>query len=163
MIDPITALRTAIIPALGLLPPNMRTRAARAQTLAIALQESGLRHRKQVLGPAHGLWQFEPIGCEGVLTHHASRANAQRVCRELLISPEANAVYEAIVYHDVLAAAFARLAMWRYPGPLPMRHSADDAWAQYIETWRPGKPHRERWDENYALAWATVAVESGES
>lgn len=163
MIDPTTALRTAIAPALGLLPPNMRSRPAQAMLIAIALQESGLRHRMQIMGPAHGLWQFEPIGCEGVLTHHTSQTNAERVCRELLITPEADAVYTAIVYHDVLAAAFARLAMWRYPGPLPGADEIDEGWAQYIECWRPGKPHRERWDENWALAWATIGTEYGES
>jgi len=155
MIDLNHLQAVAIGPAFRLLGPRFASAPASALLIAIALQESGLRHRVQINGPAHGLWQFEPIGCEGVLTHPASLAPAKRVCQSIIIDPSPDAVYQAIVYNDVLAAAFARLALWRLPDPLPIQADGPEAaWGQYIECWRPGKPHRERWDENWAIAWS---------
>ena len=52
----IDVLKNNIIPAaLSLLPPKMDTPEARAMLGAIALQESALRYRQQVGGPAKGL------------------------------------------------------------------------------------------------------------
>lgn len=52
----------AIAPALAMLPARMRSDAAEVLLLAIGLQESGLIHRHQIGGPAHGLLQFERGG-----------------------------------------------------------------------------------------------------
>jgi hypothetical protein len=153
MIDPRHLHVAAIEPAYALLGPKYRSPSATVMLTAIALQESGLRHRYQIGGPARGLWQFEPIGCEGVLTHPASKDAAQRVCRSLMIAADVGATYHAVAYADVLAAAFARLALWRLPQPLPaLDAEPDEWWDQYIECWRPGKPRRERWNENLAIA-----------
>ena len=62
-------LKTAIIPALSLLDPKLDAPAARAMLIAIALQETGLRARRQMLeardhwweskpGKGHGFWQL---------------------------------------------------------------------------------------------------------
>lgn len=155
MMDPAHLQIVAIGPAFRLLGPGYSSVPAAALLTAIALQESGLSHRHQVGGPAHGLWQFEPIGCDGVLSHPASKSAARRVCAALLVPALPDDAYRALEHCDVLAAAFARLALWRLPAPLP---GADDgpqaAWDQYVDAWRPGKPHRHRWDENWAIAWS---------
>jgi len=60
----------ALFPALELLPPVMDSAAARVNLITIALQESKLIHRWQVVdlakpnvkGPARGLLQFERGG-----------------------------------------------------------------------------------------------------
>lgn len=148
---------TLFLPAgLDLLPARMDSREARAMLLACALQESGFRHRRQVGGPARGWWQFEPIGVRGVLEHPASRTTAERVCELLRYPPDPGALYEAIEHNDALACAFARLLLWRLPQRLPTRGESDYAWSQYIDCWRPGRPHRERWDDNYRAAWESV-------
>jgi hypothetical protein len=159
MIDPRHLHVAAIEPAYALLGPTYRSASATVMLTAIALQESGLRHRYQIGGPAQGLWQFEPIGCQGVLSHPASKEAARRVCRSLMIAADVDKVYQALPYADVLAAVFARLALWRLPQPLPaLDANPDQWWDQYIECWRPGKPHRSRWDENLAIALSAYAT-----
>jgi hypothetical protein len=147
----------AIRPALRLLPPAMSSIEAEAMLLAIGLQESRLAHRRQIGGPARSYWQFEFTGCSGVLTHHASRDHAERLCQQLDVYPRAGVVHAALEYQDVLAAAFARLLLWTLPTSLPKREQADTAWQQYQSAWRPGKPHPQTWPELYALAWEVVS------
>ena len=146
-------LRAAIVPALSVLPERMDSTQARAMLLAVALQESGLRHRAQIGGPARGFWQFEPIGVEGVRTHHSTGEFAVGINQTFLYSQDA--VYRAIEHNDVLAAAYARLLLWSLPDALPGgRMDVDYGWSLYIKAWRPGKPHRDRWDGNWRAAWA---------
>lgn len=148
-----------IAPGMAALPERMDSTPARAMLYAIALQESGFRHRRQIRGPARGWWQFEPIGVHGVLAHRASRTTAEQVCALLGYSAtDHRALYDAIEHNDMLACAFARLLLWRLPEALPAREDADGAWCQYIDTWRPGKPHRERWDDNYRQGWEAVTT-----
>ncbi|SEJ46537.1 hypothetical protein SAMN05216201_10978 [Pseudomonas linyingensis] len=142
----------AIAPALALLPSNMASPEAVAQLLAIGLQESGLVHRRQIGGPARGLLQFETGGVRGVLTHEASRSHALALCAARGIEPTTAAVYASLERDDVLAMAIGRLLLWTDPKPLPGLGKADEAWALYLRTWRPGKPHRNRWDACYASA-----------
>jgi len=153
-------LRTAIEPALALLPEAMHTPEARALVLAIALQESRLRHRRQIGGPARGYCQFEQGGgCTGVLTHRASTVHAQVICTALDVTPTPAAVYAALEFQDLLAASFARLLLWTDPEALPTDQGMDGAeagWRIYLRTWRPGKPHEGTWPECYARAWSTV-------
>lgn len=146
-----------ISPALKLLPPDMDSPAARAMVLAICLQESGLRARQQRNGPARGYAQFEIAGCAGVLSHKATKDHATRICALLDVQPAATAVHRAIEYHDVLAAAFARLLLWTLPQLLP-RTSGDSAtgYALYLEAWRPGKPRPDEWPANYRAAWELI-------
>lgn len=147
----------ALRPALRLLPPAMTSIEAEAILLAIALQESRLVYRKQILGPARGYLQFERNGgVMGVLSHPKTYRHAAALCAALDVQANASAVYEALIYQDVLAAGFGRLLLWTVPGRLPTRDEADRAWSQYIAGWRPGKPHPQTWNECWARAWAAV-------
>lgn len=143
----------AIAPALALLPARMRSDAAEVLLLAIGLQESGLIHRHQIGGPAHGLLQFERGGgVRGVMNHSASKDHAARVCVERGVEPTVVAAFDAIEFDDVLAMAFGRLLLWTDPEPLPDVQDVQGAWDLYLRVWRPGKPHRDTWDRLYAQA-----------
>lgn len=141
----------ALPAAMSLLPARLNTPAARALVMAIGLQESRFQHRRQVGGPAHGFWQFESGGgVHGVLTHRASKPLITPVLAVLRVEP--GDCYDAIVHNDVLACVFARLLLYTHPHPIPTL--GDEAWDYYMETWRPGEPHRETWDEFYQQAAA---------
>ncbi|WXL23905.1 hypothetical protein WG219_11115 [Ectopseudomonas mendocina] len=144
----------AIAPALALLPANMSSPEAEVMLLAITRQEDPEQRRRQwPKGPARGLWQFEQGGgVRGVLNHPATRDIAVRVCGVRGVQPSPEAVMIAIIIDDVLAAAFARLLLWSDPKRLPKANDPQGAWDLYIRTWRPGKPHPEKWPGNYAAA-----------
>lgn len=151
--------RSAIDPALALLPPAMDTPQARLLLLAIGLQESGLCARCQVVegggrGPARGLWQFERAGgVLGVLQHPKTKAHALSVCEARDVAADSRTVWEALEHDDVLAAAFARLLIYSDPLVLPDQKSVEAGWRLYaLRTWRPGRPHPERWDGNHKRA-----------
>lgn len=157
MLDTIRA--SAVAPALALLPARMASPAAEVMLLAIGLQESRLTHRRQIGGPARGLFQFERGGgVRGVLLHPASRGHALAVCAARGVEPVESAVYARLEHDDVLSAAFARLLLWTDPLPLPALGQADAAWNLYIRTWRPGKPHPKTWARLYAQALAEVTA-----
>jgi len=156
-------LKTAILPALDELKllgiPD--TTAARRLMLAIALQESGLQNRRQVIsgkgevGPARGWWQFERGGgCHGVLTHRASKERMLWICDRYTIGTSSAALWEAIHYQDIVAAAAARLLVYTLPDALPT--TVADGWAQYIEAWRPGQPWPGHWSSSWYSADAAV-------
>ena len=151
-----TILRDIILPALAILPPPMTSIRAQVMLLAIGAQESGLEHRYQVKGPAHGLWQFERIGVAEVLRNPKTRDIAIDLCWRCGVAATTAAVYHRIDDDDILAAGIARLALWRLKRPLPGRDQADEAWGQYMAVWAPGRPHRERWDANFEAAWDAV-------
>jgi hypothetical protein len=152
------AARHTIPAALALLPPAMTSPQAIAQLLAIGLQESRFTSRRQFGdGPARGFWQFERAGgVLGVLTHPASGRHVPAVMKALSYPPDpasSGGVHALLEHNDVLAAAFARLLLWTSPKPLPTEPNAEAGWQAYIDTWRPGKPHRATWDAFYAQAW----------
>jgi hypothetical protein len=152
-------LRTAVNPALSLLPPKMDSDAARVEMLAITLQEADGIHRVQHGGgPAHGLWQFEEGGgVRGVMRHPASRDFARAVCSTRRVPFVLRAVWEALPHDDILSAAFARLLLWTDFKPLPgVDAPAAEGWAYYERNWRPGKPHPEKWPACHAAARAQV-------
>lgn len=135
---------------------------ARRFVLAIALQETSLAHRRQVVsggvenGPAASFWQFEQGGgCRGVLTHPASAEKMRAICVAFNVLPTPAALWEAIRYNDVVAAAAARLLVRTLPSALPAK--MEDGWAQYVAAWRPGKPHADAW----ALNWRNASVAVG--
>ncbi|MFE0843120.1 hypothetical protein [Achromobacter insolitus] len=157
-----TIILTAVNPALALLPVKMATTAARVQLLAIGLQESRFLHRRQIKGPAMGFWQFERGGgVRGVLSHPSSWQAAREVCAARGVKPTATDVYNMLEHDDVLAAAFARLLLWTDPARLPAVGEVDAAWALYLRTWRPGKPHPQTWGGLYAQALVEVGRGNG--
>jgi hypothetical protein len=146
-------------PALAMLPARMTSPEAEVMLLAIGLQESRFRHRRQIRGPARGLWQFELGGVRGVMTHTASRAYARIACAQRDVTYDASEVYNRLEHDDVLAAAFARLLLWTDAEPLPKLGDIPAAWALYASprrTWSPGKPHRHTWDDLYHEAHRAV-------
>lgn len=143
----------AIVPALKLLPPKMSDKRAVVMMLAIGLQESRLIHRRQIKGPARGLWQFERGGgVRGVLNFHSTHDLAKHIALDRIGKGDANSVYESLEHDDVLAAVFARLLLWTDPRSLPAIGDAQGAWNLYARTWRPGRPHRHTWDALYKQA-----------
>lgn len=148
----------AIEQALRLLPKPMDTPQARVMMAACAYQESGFNHRAQVLdsgakGPARGWWQFERGGgVRGVMRHQASRYWAHSLCLARGVEFDSLAIWNAIEVDDVLAAGFARLLLFTDPWRLPSLADVDGAWDLYERTWRPGKPHRHRWNANHERA-----------
>jgi hypothetical protein len=161
-------LKTAIIPALSLLNPKLDTPAARALLICIALQESGLRARRQMLeardhwweskpGKGHGFWQFERDGgVRGVLRHAAASAIVLPVIDAMLYPRDPYAVHEALIHNDILACVLARALLYSVPDAMPRPNEADKGWSIYLKAWRPGKAHPEAWPENYRIAWEAV-------
>lgn len=158
--------RRFIIPAAyDLLPAPMASPAATAMLLAIGLQESKFLHRRQLKGgPARGFWQFERGGgVVGVLRHPATAVPVRAALGRLRYASIANSpsdCHELLADNDVVAAVFARLLLWTVPGRLPTRSQQAAGWRQYIDGWRPGKPHPETWAENFRRAWELVDAES---
>lgn len=137
--------------------------AAKRWLLAVAMQESELVHRFQVLnnggaGPARGWWQFEQGGgIAGVLRHATSRPRIMVCCDAMGVRAEAPALWRAVEGNDLLAYACARLLLLTDRGPIP--EDRDEAWHLYAEVlWKPGKPHREKWPANWAKAGAALAA-----
>jgi hypothetical protein len=130
---------------------------ARRFMLAIALQESGLMHRRQIgrdyleTGPAASFWQFEAGGgCKGVLTHHKSAEIMRRVCDDFNVACTPGGLWEAMRYNDIVAAAAARMLIYTLPHSLPT--TASEGWLQYLVSWRPGMPRQTSWSANWDLA-----------
>lgn len=159
-------VKNAISAALGALPPSMDSERARVMLWAIGLQESRLTARRQMVGSppkpvgaAAGLWQFERGGgVKGVLSHAATKAHAVALCQERGVTATPQAVWEALQVDDVLAAGFARLLLWSDPSALPAVGDQAAAWALYVRTWRPGKPHHQTWGALYAQAVKQCAI-----
>ncbi|AHC48242.1 hypothetical protein [Achromobacter xylosoxidans] len=155
---------TGIRPGLALLPARMDTAEARVMLLAIGLQESRFTHRQQIGGPARGFWQFEKGtrasrgGVWGVFLHAASKSHLAALCKARSVVCDPDAIYAALEYDDVLAAGVARLLLWTDPKALPAIGDVDTGWAQYLRTWRPGKPHPKTWPALYAQAMAAVEI-----
>ena len=163
ILDAVT--RTAINPALRMLPVKMDTPEARVMLLAVGLQESRFQYRYQkivgkpyIKGPARGYWQFEEGGgVKGVLNHGVSKQHAERVCMLKGIILDQQFIWVNLETDDVLAAAFARLLLYTDPRALPaLNADPDEAWDYYVRNWRPGKPHRGTWDPFLAQARAQV-------
>ena len=149
MTIPFEAIKTALV----LLPESMNTKEAVTLMVAIGLQESRFKHRKQIGGPARGYWQFESGGgVKGVMHHRSSNRHAKAVCDALEVPWDQNTIYNTLAENDVLAAAFARLLLWTDPRSVPAIGAVTDSWDYYIRNWRPGKPHIHTWAELYDQA-----------
>lgn len=145
--------------ALDLLPGRMDSPAAKAMLLAIGLQESRFKHRRQLgPGPARGFWQFEKGGgVKGVLDHALTKPLIGPICEQLRYSPTQDVCHTALEHNDVLAACFARLLLYTDASLLPGPKDARLGWEQYLRNWRPGKPHVETWAAFYREAWEIVS------
>lgn len=147
-----------VTPALALLPAAMDSPEARVLLAAIALQESNLGSRWQVLdgggkGPARGLLQFERGGgCVAVLMNQSSRYWMVMACRARGVKPLARDLWLALESDDILAVIAARLLLFTDPARLPGVRETNTAWSYYIRNWRPGKPHPDRWPQNHRRA-----------
>lgn len=156
-----------IDPALKLLPCKLDSPEARVMLLAIGLQESDFRDRRQLVtvrrdgkrvtvpeGPAKSFWQGEASGgmVHYVPLHEATKDLAAYVCQVRHVPLNDIAVWNAIENDDVLAAALARLLLYSDPYPLPALGRRGAAWDYYKRTWRPGKPKPEKWPLCYERA-----------
>jgi len=149
-------LDAAVIPALSLMPSRMDSIEGRAMVLAIGLQESRLRHRRQIGGPARSYMQFEPSGIHAVLEHVTTKSIARNFCLMLDVAPDTEGVYKAIEWNDMLCAGFARMLLWTSPLALPSIDEPGVGWELYRTTWRPGRPRKETWNGCFADAWKSV-------
>lgn len=166
-IAPLDLLNKIIRPALKLLPPAMSSVEALVMLVAIALQESALEHRWQVIdakrpdkkGPARGLWQFElgskakGGGIWGVYQHASSRYWLAQVCAARSVAFEPRAIWLALETDDVFACCVARLLLFTDAKRLPSISETKAAWDLYrFRTWCPGKPHAGKWPNNHRIA-----------
>ena len=109
-------------------------------------------------GPARSYWQFErPGGVVGVMKHPTTEQHMRDLCADRGVAFDSHALHNAMETDDILAAGMARLLLWADSKPLPnLDASHQEAWDCYIRSWRPGKPHRESWDEFHAQSRAQV-------
>lgn len=158
-------LRTGIDPALAELEMQgiPATPEARRFLLAIAMQESALLHRRQVVqggdenGPASSFWQFEQGGgCKGVLNHRSTAKRMTTVCEDYNVFATPEGLWTAMRFNDVVGAAVARLLIYTLPSGLPK--TAEEGWKQYLAAWRPGKPHLKSWASNWDAASLSVGL-----
>jgi hypothetical protein len=156
-------VNTFIFPAaFALLPPALDTLPARAELLAIGLQETNFAKRRQVTSnpkysPARSFWQCELAGAvSNVLTHVKTKPLILPILQELRYPPAASACWEAIEHNDVLAVVFARLELYTCPLVNPDRSEPEKGWSVYELTWKPGKPHPDTWNAYFARAWRLV-------
>ncbi|MFZ0872162.1 MAG: hypothetical protein WAM90_15735 [Rhodanobacter sp.] len=157
---PAQVLAQVIVPVYQhLLPAKFGSDQASVILLAIALQESGLRTRQQMGGPARSLWQEEQGGgVHAVLNNPATRIYMRGACSLLGIAPIESDIYAALLSDDQAGCVVARLILWADPQPLPAIGDVDGAWIAYsVRDWRPGKPKPDTWAANYAAAQACIA------
>lgn len=146
-ITPADALGKIIVPALATLPAEMDSPESRLMLLVIALQESGLRTREQVSGPARGLFQFERNGVLAVMHNLRTADKVFDWCDANGVTYGSNSIYERLALDDELACVFARLLLWADPRPLPEIGDCMGAYELYERAWRPGKPSYSRWKQ----------------
>jgi hypothetical protein len=157
---PADLIREVLDPASEYLPARMNSIEARVALIAIALQESELKVRRQYgNGPARGLWQFERGtsqsrgGVWGIYLHENSRGYLQTLCAALDCPFDPTSIWSRLETDDLLAACCARLLLYTDPRPLPAPKETAVCWNLYaLRTWRPGKPHPEKWPANHAAA-----------
>lgn len=128
--------------------------------LAIALQESNLMARIQGpndAGPARSFWQFEKIGVVDVFQRQ--KQPLQVMCSALVLPCAPGQLHLMMAYNDAIACVIARLTLRLDHRPLDVASTPSDAWDYYVKNWRPGKPHRDRWDgHSWPVACATTGI-----
>lgn len=145
--------------AYSLLPLKMDTDDARIQIMATGFQESNFETRRQANnGPAVGFFQFERIGIKGVIENPSVTKLVHSLCKEFGIEFSTEAIWNALQSdrYDSFAFCLARLNYWISPRALPPLRNLQKSWDMYVKTWRPGKPHPERWIECYWRAYGAI-------
>jgi len=156
--SPLVFLKDIVNPAIALVAAVSDIKPsdeARVMLMAIAGQESLWEYRRQIGGPARSYWQFELGGGVAGLFRVTPKPLKQ-ICDTLDIPYEANTVFEAMAWNDLLAGAMARLLLWTEPRKLPTLGDAAEGWRQYQNVWRPGLPHPEVWPDRYKTAMSVV-------
>ncbi len=127
MLDPHQFHGLVIRPAVRCL--GLGSPAAERLLLGTALTESGLRHLRQVRGPARGLYQVEPATLRDLYANWLPRHPKLAEGLGLLTAPQ-GAHEDQLIWNLAYATAIARLIYYRRPEPLPR---ADDlpALAEY--------------------------------
>lgn len=120
--------------------------------IAIAVQESGLKSRRQVpYGPASSWWQIEPATCLDCL-------GRCKPVRDLWADLGLKR-YEVLEFSDIGACAIAAGILRLTPGKLPELGDERAAWDYYLKAWRPGKPGPAWWPVSYEMAMGAVPHE----
>jgi hypothetical protein len=148
----LTILNNILTASFSLMEPRFDAPRARVQLLTTAQQESGLRYRiQQPNGPAHSWWQFEEKGgVQEVMNHAVTGPHLRKIVADLGYAWDRRSLYNLMTNNDLLAGCMARLLLYIDPRPLPT--TAQEGWNQYLARWRPGKPHRETWDDYWEQA-----------
>ena len=121
-----------IRPTLGVL--NMGGRAAEDLLLGTALVESGLKHLRQIRGPALGFYQCEPATYADILAYVRARPTLMRRLRPLIAGPGLPDAAQ-LVWNLKFATAICRLHYWRVPAPIPGDVAGQAAyWKRYYNT-----------------------------
>lgn len=140
-------LQVCIRPTLAWLGEPYASPAAERFLVAVAVQESGLRHRRQQpQGPARSFFQLEPQTVRAVLEKWPLAAERWMDLGLWSVTYEM-----AVEFNDPAACIIARGIMWLDPHPIPTTEV--EAWQWYaMDTWRPGKPRPEKWSASWAAA-----------
>ena len=143
-------LTVTVWPILNWMGGNYNDPRAAAMLLAIAQTESACIHRRQLRGPARSFWQIEPFTGLDFLQNR--RFVMEMWTRLHLPPPSMTSVRTVLEWNDPIACVIARELLWhRLPQALPMLDpsAAEEACQQYLQAWRPGRPHPER----FLAAW----------
>ena len=117
----------------------MHSTAAERLLLGTAAAESLLKYRKQIGGPALGLFQMEPRSHDDIyenFLNYPGRAVLRQKIIGLLSHPDADK-YDALVNNDPYACAMARVQYYRFPAPMPAADDLDALaryWKRYYNT-----------------------------
>lgn len=146
--------------------PSIDSRQARVMLLATGLQESALVETiqrnsagKPLVNLARGFHQFEPGANQalgGILRSPQTgwlRDELARMGYPCTIEGRAD-LHWLLAYDQRVSVLCARALLWMDPHPLPDMEGP--AWDYYLRCWRPGRPHKKTWADNWAAAVAAV-------
>lgn len=133
--------------------------AARPWMLAVALQESALVERYQILdggapGAARSWWQVEEPTVRLLLRHEVTGPRLRSMCDAASVRHDPICIWRAIEGHDMLAVGVARLLLLADPHPVPVDEAG--GWECYMRVWRPGKPRPEKWGSCWRMAQQAI-------
>jgi hypothetical protein len=121
--------------------------------VAIAIQESGLKHRRQIGGgPARSWWQIEP---DTAIDTFQRCLPIRDVWEEFPLGDE---LLVELEHSEIRACAIAAGILRLTPGRLPAVGDEDAAWQYYLKAWRPGKPRPGPWHKAYSDAEAAQVL-----